>query len=462
MNQRNSEPSDAGGTTRTARTAQTARIARATRTARAGTVALGLVAALGLALSGCSLVTGGVKAVLGIGPTNPGAGGEPGASKAPTPKPTAPEVPESAWLHPGYADGLGETWTSPEDLCGIAAGVAITSAATSTSVHVSGTDLASGKQLWQRDQTHCGEASTTPDGALIAVRTAKGNGEHELTAELVDPRTGTARIASQRLTTYSGRIDLIGADESGMYVILYDKNDQKMTSIAPSGSITWSEPVRDDIITAHCLLIETVIGCESNDQAWVVDATTGETRTSFESQGFSGVSWARDGYAYQDDSGALRSAFLYSGEPVKDGSVVPTAPRMPKAEDGARIELATFFNPTAPLAVDQEGKPVLWAPDTQMEYSFTATGAPFADYELGTAYWGVTADGSAIAISPTALGDTLKIIRNDGTEVGQIDTTFSAGAGESNHPSFSGGFLVTRNAAGGDAVTTVHLPRGYK
>lgn len=430
------------------------------RAARAGALVLAIATALGLSLSGCSLVAGGVRTLIGGPPPGIGPDGEQGGGDAS--RTSAPAAPDSAWLNPGYADGLGETWESPEDLCGIADGVAVTSATTATSVHATGTDLATGKQLWQRDQTACGEDATTADAALLSVRTAKPGGEHELTAELVDPRTGTARITSEALTEYSGHVELIGADGSRLVVLLQDRDANKITAITPDGSVEWSEPVPADIIKARCLLLGEAVGCESTERAWVLDAKTGSTLTTFQPRALSEVSWARDGYTYRSESESAARAYRFSGEAVQLGSLPPAAPRLPSVAAGARYALQSFADPSAPLAVDRTGAPVLSAPEAPLDYVFTATGAPFTDFSVGTAYWGVTADGSTVAVSPTALGDTLKILKNDGSEVGRIDTAFDTEAGTNLAPSFSGGFLVTRNVSSDTAVTTVHLPRGFR
>lgn len=404
-------------------------------------------AALALSLTACS-----------AGATTGGASPEPPAgtpaTASPTPTPTARPIKPSgtdagAWLLPGYAKGLGRTVELAGHHCGVTpdARVILTQSRDDNGLLVTATDLTTGQALWKVPLASCDTGSVDGDVAVIAKATLKGKGV-TVAAQRVSAATGEV-LASGALPDDLGTLSLIGEDEQLSYLVAHAERSSSVLALRRDGSRAWSHDIGE--ATYDCELLDGALGCTwtSRDQHLVLDAATGGVRV--EPFDATQLAWASDGYVTGDPLSGFVAHDL-SGARLEPAPAV-AAPRAPGAQNRAHYRIQDLGRGPEVPAVGPQGEPLVVASGTGA--SFAATGSSLPGFSASSTLHGVTADGSALAYTPSATGTEAVLIGADGTRLASLPVKLSAGRDVA-LLSQSGGVLLTSKAE----TVTVHLPAG--
>lgn len=436
------------------------------RTYRAAGMA---VIALGLAtsLTSCSLIAATTSLA-----RNAFGGSESKGTPGGTEKPAKPEkskqfsppvAPDGAWLHQGYAKGIGGTWVTQDTLCGISgdSSVAITSGITETSVFVAATDLKSGKELWKRDQARCDTGAVTDDAVLFAARNDLGGGNFGFTAELAEIDSGKVTAKADMTDGELASVQLYGEDDDRVYFAAHFTGSSAIFALAEDGKVTWKQPIPAEILASECVVLDGALGCNDYQGAWVLDAATGEKR--FDIDEFSEIdnAWAYDGYIAPNlgsTTGMGSSFYDLDNTRVGKSDLRSSPPLLPAAANRAFFKLDSFAEWSAVAAIDEDGAPVITKLDRTGIYTFAKSGVEVPDMDNAVSeFIGVSRDGGVIAFAPSVLGDEVQLLDAKGKQVGSIAKSLDVENMTGDFTSLTGGLLATL----GDAGTTVHLPEGF-
>lgn len=263
---------------------------------RLRTVAATLVAAVTVAITGCS--------------TLPADAGDTGIDYAELQ--FHPSWPSDAFLSPDYAAGFGEWWRAPGHdsiICGVAHGIALVSEPSVSSdtedpFHdrrgtLRGIRMHDNTEVWRLDNAACTSAAKLGEHVYVAL----GDFTEGSTVERLSIETGEHETRSESLQYLSVDRALLEIDDTVLVFASFDAKSSRLVSL--DGNVAWINDWPQSWNGCHVLdggpaaiPDELRLGCEHGGGFALIDPRSGEFthgpnawRTDGEN-----IIWARDGY----------------------------------------------------------------------------------------------------------------------------------------------------------------------
>lgn len=355
--------------------------------------------------------------------------------------------PDDAWLHPGYASGVGDVVEIPgnpaesSNVCGIGseliAGNSHEQDRTRDVILVSRTSHEVVDVIENADCAPLG--GSIDDKQFITVHDDEG-----WQLRTVDLRTGAIENASEHFADEMRWPNSISGDGAGGAYLTFIEPQEVMH--VRDGSVQWRTPVHGR--GTICRLINAArIGCTGTTGFDLIDTEDGSLlRSEPFPEGVSNAVWTSDAVVLLktglDDEQPL-PAWDLDGDPL--GDIDTRWPRShPGVADGVFITLADVERLEDRAFIAPTGEVLAY----QGEEAFisTLTGAPIPGTEGVVVRVAVTADGTALVFDTE--GDTV-LVDETGTRLADL----GASSGTAVH--FVDGYLVTIDLKG---PSKVHLP----
>lgn len=342
------------------------------------------------------------------------------------------------WFHDEYRNGLGSSYTTENNVCGIANGLIIEDNRKESplSTTIQAHRLIDGELAWERDAAHCALDSDMRDNILVREFIDRivswhlvdlETGEIEYTLDLGNEVQSVSRAFSTPST------EVLVTDQSTMLGVA-------------SGVVEWELAI--DGSSTYFPLDNGYLGIQNGLEGWIIiiDADTGEEileRTEVDTHG---LTWASDGYILKINESAPEYAFFdVLGDEVDRTTGESQFGFFPRPASGITFPLDDHLRAGTVVAVDASGAPAILTQPSG--HTLFTREARVNDSEFG--YFipsGLSRDGSLVLFSND---EGFTIANLQGEVVFDVESSLT-----SNRHSVQGGFIVLTDGT----TTEVHLP----
>lgn len=343
-----------------------------------------------------------------------------------TPPPVKPQAAPPAKLHPvgdrghwikdTYSGWLGETYSTPNTVCGIADDTVVEfeEGGDPRANRVVARSLATSRILWQLENGRCSVGSVGQAEALIGV-TPQGR-IADAQWRTVDPSTGqTIQDLHFTKTTYLAE----PVTEAGQ-VKVYLTDGAELIGVESGKEIWRSRAEGNATATA---LADGLIGISPGLQKElrVIDGATGKDLHTAKVQRYGEITWASDGYSSRINQSDPEYAFFdVNGTEVDRTKGVSQYGFVPRGREGVTFPIADHVAAGRVVGVAADGTPALFQDARQKNFTPAGEIRDLPDSIIGLA--ALSENGKVLVFTTSPTSDTSRLVAIN--QEGQTNFTF--------------------------------------